>query len=125
MIGWLKAVFGAGDEEVGPQEAVRRMNQGALLVDVREPGEFAGGHAPGALSVPLGRVRGQGAAAIDGLGPSADVQEILLVCHSGMRSRTARSALASDARRRYVNVSGGMAAWAAAGLPVLRGEDAR
>ena len=121
MIGWLKGLFGAGGEDIGPQEAVRRINQGAVLVDVREPGEFAGGHAPGAVPLPLGRIRAQGAAAIDALGLVADTPEILLVCHSGMRSRAARAALASDTRRRYVNVSGGMAAWAAAGLPLVNG----
>ena len=120
MIAWLKGLFGAGGEDVGPQEAVRRINQGALLVDVREPGEFAGCQAPGAVSLPLGRIRAQGAAAIDALGPEADAQEILLVCHSGMRSRAARAALAADTRRRYVNVSGGMSAWAAAGLPLIQ-----
>ena len=78
--------------------------------------------APGAVPLPLGRIRAQGAAAIDALGVVAtDASEILLVCHSGMRSRTARAVLASDARRRYVNVSGGMAAWAAAGLPMIQG----
>ena len=49
MIGWLKGLFGGGGEDIGPQEAVRRINQGALLVDVREPDEFSRGHAPGAL----------------------------------------------------------------------------
>lgn len=121
MIGWLKGLFGAGGGDVGPQEAVRRINEGAVLVDVREPGEFASGHVPGAVSLPLGRIRAQGPAAIDGLGRVAEAPEILLVCHSGMRSRAARAALASDTRRRYVNVSGGMVAWAAAGLPLSHG----
>ena len=121
MIGWLKGLFGGGGEDIGPQEAVRRINQGALLVDVREPDEFSRGHAPGARPVPLGQIRSRGAAAIDALGLPADALEILLVCHSGMRSRAARSALAADTRRRYVNVSGGMAAWAAAGLPLIHG----
>ena len=124
MIGWLKTLLGAGGEDVGPQEAVRRMNQGAVLVDVREPGEFAGGHALGALPLPLGRIRSQGPASLDSLGLPADTREVLLVCHSGMRSRAARAMLAADTRRRYVNVSGGMAAWTAAGLPLRRGATA-
>ena len=37
---WL--TFG---QQVGPREAVQRINLGAVLVDVREPGEFAAGHA--------------------------------------------------------------------------------
>ena len=121
MISWLKAMFGSGGEDVGPQEAVHRMNQGAALVDVREPGEFAGGHAPGALPLPLGRIRDQGPRSLEALRLPPGAQEILLVCQSGMRSRAARAMLAVDTGRRYVNVSGGMAAWVAAGLPVRRG----
>ena len=121
MIGWLKGVFAAG-EDIAPQEAARRIGRGAVLVDVREPDEFAGGHAPGAVPLPLGRIRAGGATAIDALGLDGDAAEILLVCHGGTRSRMARAVLAADGRRRYVNVSGGMAAWAAAGLPMVQGQ---
>jgi len=44
-------------------------------------------------------------------------RELLLICHSGMRSRIAQAALAGHPRVRCVNVAGGMQAWAAAGLP--------
>ena len=120
MIGLLKTLFGRAGEQVGPQEAVRRLNAGAVLVDVREPGEYAAGHAPQALRLPLGRIRSEGIAAIDTLGMPEAAAEILLVCQSGMRSRIAQGALSGDPRRRYVNVGGGMAAWAASGLPTTR-----
>lgn len=123
MIGLLKALLGMGGEQVGPREAVQRINRGAVLVDVREPGEFAAGHAAAAVHLPLGRIRAQGAGALDAC-PVPEGAEVLLVCQSGMRSRIAQSSLAKDARRRYVNVDGGMAAWAASGLPVVRGGSA-
>jgi rhodanese-related sulfurtransferase len=68
--------------------------------------------------LPLGLIRANGSAAVDGLGLPENAAEVLLICHSGMRSRMAQGILSADTRRRYVNVSGGMSAWAAQGLPV-------
>lgn len=121
----LRTLLGFGGEQVDPNEAVRRIDQGARLIDVREPGEFSAGHAPGAIHVPLGRVRQNGVAALEAAGLPPDTREILLVCQSGMRSRLAQSVLLRGRHpaRRYLNVRGGMAAWASAGLPVVR--DAR
>jgi len=100
------------DTELAPADAHARQQRGALLVDVREPREWAQGHAPAARHIPLGSLAGQ-------LGGLPGVQEILFICHSG-----ARSDLATDmARARGLdakNVAGGMSAWARAGLPVER-----
>ena len=120
MIGFLKSLFGPSGERIGPQEAVLRMNRGAVLVDVRETGEFKNGHAPSARHVPLGRIRREGVAVIDALRLPQDASEVLLICQSGMRSRMAQSLLSKDASRRYVNVDGGMSAWSGNGLPVER-----
>lgn len=117
MIALFKTMLGFGGEGIGPREAVRRINAGAVLVDVREPGEFAAGHAAMARHVPLDRIRAGGATALQAAGVPVDAGEVLLVCRSGMRSRIAQGALAKDARRRYVNIDGGMAAWTASGLP--------
>ena len=117
MIGILKSMFAASGERISPQEAVQRINRGAVLVDVREPDEFAAGHASGAIHLPLGRIRAQAASAVDALALPESVEEVLLICRSGMRSRVAQDVLSKDARRRYVNVQGGMTAWAASGLP--------
>src|SRR5690606_36818957 len=97
---------------------------GAVLVDVREPGEFAAGHAADAVNLPLGRIRAQGAGALDACSVPEGA-EVLLVCQSRIRSRFAQSSLDKDARRRYVNVDGGMAARADSGLPVVRGGRAK
>lgn len=123
MIGFLKAMLGLGAETVTPREAARRLERGARLVDVRELHEFVAEHAQGALHVPLGRLRTQGARALAAAGLPAATQEVLLVCRSGLRSRIAQSLLVRDAHagRRYVNVSGGMAAWSRAGLAVVGG----
>jgi rhodanese-related sulfurtransferase len=121
MIAFIKALLGLGGESVGPHEAVRRLNDGAVLIDVREPAEFSRARASAARSLPLGQIQVRGTAALDGIAPAANGGEILLICQSGMRSRIARNLLSRDARHRYVNVTGGMSAWMAAGLPFVQG----
>jgi rhodanese-related sulfurtransferase len=80
-----------------------------VLLDVREPEEWRSGHAPGALHIPLGelapdRVTGGG---------------IVVVCRSGNRSGKAAVLLAQSGVA-VRNMSGGMQAWAADGLPVVK-----
>lgn len=97
--------------DVDPAEANRLSTEdGALLLDVREPGEWAAGHAPQATHMPLG--------ALDPDRLPAD-RVVVAVCRSGNRSGAAARRLRSagvDVR----NLAGGMNAWAAAGLPVVR-----
>ena len=104
----------AGVAEVDPQTAVRLIAEGALLIDVREPNEWAAGHSPTARHVPLA-----------GLTPEAlpAGRMIVAVCRSGARSARAAEAL-SKAGIETRNLTGGMTAWAAAGLPVM-GADGR
>lgn len=84
----------------------------AVLLDVREADEFAAGHAPGALHQPLIAL-----AAGAPLPPAATGRTVLALCRSGHRSRRAVELLAQRGVR-ALNVTGGMHAWALAGLPV-------
>lgn len=97
--------------EVDATEGDRLVAAGALLLDVREPDEWAAGHAPAAVHVPLGALAAT--ATDDWAG-----RRVVVICRSGNRSRTATDALLGrgiDA----VNLAGGMRAWEAAGLPVV------
>lgn len=98
-------------EEVRAEEAVLLNEQGAVLLDVRGEDEWAAGHAPGAVHVPLASVA-------QAAGRFAD-EEVLTVCRSGRRSANAAEVLAK-AGVEVRNVAGGMSSWAAAGLPVVR-----
>ena len=82
----------------------------AVLLDVREPDEWAAGHAPGALHIPLGEV----AARVAELPADAP---LYVVCHAGGRSARATAYLVAQGRD-AVNVDGGMSAWAARGRPL-------
>jgi len=85
------------------------------LVDVREPGEHAREHIEGARLVPLAR--------LDAAHVAAESRgRIVLHCASGARSAQAARRLA-DAGIEGVQLSGGLAAWRQAGLPVV--EDRR
>jgi DMSO/TMAO reductase YedYZ molybdopterin-dependent catalytic subunit len=87
------------------------VDAGALLIDVREPGEWQAGHVAQAWLLPMGQV----ARHRDDLPQD---RQIVVVCRSGGRSAAVAEALRAwglDA----VNLSGGMTAWALAGLPVV------
>ena len=92
-----------------PSEAHDRA-EGHVLIDVREPREWSAGHAPGAIHVPLGELRP------DRL-PAG--KRLLCICRSGARSSKAVAAL-REAGYDAVNVDGGMRAWHARGLPIVR-----
>jgi rhodanese-related sulfurtransferase len=80
------------------------IQDGARLIDVRSPGEFAAGHLPGALNVPLGEIGSRA----DLLGPKD--APIILYCASGTRSAVARSTLT---RRGFTQIFhlGAMSRW--------------
>jgi len=97
--------------EVGARAAAALLDAGALLLDVREPGEWQAGHVAQALLLPMGQVARH-------RDDFPQDRRIVVVCRSGGRSAAVAEALRTwgfDA----VNLSGGMTAWALAGLPVL------
>jgi rhodanese-related sulfurtransferase len=99
--------------DVEPLVADELARHGAMLLDVREPDEFAAGHAPGAVLIPVGDLEGRLA--------ELDADDIVCVCRTGARSAAAAELL----RRSGIaarNLLGGMHAWAAEGLPVTNSE---
>ena len=104
----------SGGDEVEVGQVGELLGSGAALLDVREPYEWDAGHAPQADHVPMGLL------SLDGL-PAG--RPLLVVCHLGVRSAAVVEAL-REAGVEAVNVAGGMAAWSAAGLPVVTGTGA-
>lgn len=98
-------------QQITPQDAADRIESGALLLDVREPDEWAAGHAPGAKHVPLGELN----ARVDELPKD---RPIVAICRVGGRSGKATEALVASGYD-VVNLDGGMQAWDAAGQPVV------
>jgi phage shock protein E len=83
--------------DISVDGAAGKLAEGAVLIDVRTPGEFASGAAPGAVNIPLDEIQ----ARISEVVPDKD-KPIVLYCHSG-----ARAAVAAKTLRRagYANVS--------------------
>lgn len=93
--------------QVDPEEAIARVAQGAVLLDVRELNEWDLGHAPDARLLPLSELQARvSELPID--------QPVLIICHSGMRSMRATAFLRSEGVD-AINVIGGMVAWAQVG----------
>lgn len=92
-------------------QAAAMVQDGAILLDVREPHEWQAGHAPKARHIPLGQLPHR----------ARDLPTntpIVTVCRSGNRSARAAGFLAETGRNAS-NLTGGMHAWARTGLPVV------
>jgi len=87
--------------------------QSATFVDVREPEEWAEGHIPGALHIPLGDLARR-AAEVPAEG------RIITVCRGGVRSLEAVDILHAAGRRDVTSLAGGMLDWSKAGRDIER-----
>ncbi len=83
------------------------------VVDVRTPQEFAEGHVPGAINIPVDTISSR----LSELASHKE-GELYLICRSGARSARAQGVLASAGFAHPINVTGGTLAWISAGYPV-------
>ena len=105
----------SGGQSVGPTDAVRLMNQGALLVDVRSAAEFDAGHIIDARHIPHDDVAG----AAETLKRFKD-KVVITCCESGLRSAAAARTLRTQGFSKVVNLRGGLQGWRAENLPLVR-----
>jgi rhodanese-related sulfurtransferase len=112
----LAAVFGPQVPGVTPTDVAAE----AYLLDVREPDEWATGHAPGAHHLPMNQVPARMAEV------PADA-DVVVVCRSGGRSGQVVSYLIGNGWDNVRNLDGGMQSWAAAGRAMVseNGQPAR
>ncbi len=105
--------FRAG-REVGVVEAVRLINRkDALVIDVRDTGEYEAGHIAGARHVPEKQL----AERLKELEKFKD-RPLIVVCRIGTRSAAAVQVLRRSGFNEAVNLSGGIGAWEQAGMPL-------
>jgi rhodanese-related sulfurtransferase len=105
---------------VDVKQGAALQSRGALLLDVREPDEYAQGHAPGSTLIPLGQLE-QRLNEITGY----KNKPVAVICRSGRRSAQAAKLLDQAGFSAVSNVEGGMLAWQKAGLPVVTGSASR
>lgn len=107
---------GAGEIEIEPAQAWSRLQARALLVDVREDDERAGGMPDRAIGLPCARI-----AELAELLAADRSREVMLICASGQRSLRAREQLIGLGLANVVSIRGGFQHWQAQGLPVAAG----
>jgi len=90
-----------------------RASGAAQILDVREPDEWAEGHIPGAVHIPLGSLPAR-------TGELDSSVSVIVVCRSGVRSLTGADILLKAGFDDAKSLAGGMLDWAAAGQPIER-----
>jgi rhodanese-related sulfurtransferase len=111
---WAMLTVTAPVAEVGVEELAARP-AGAFLLDVREPEEYAHGHAPGAISIPQADLATR-------LAEVPRDRPVFVICQGGVRSLRAAQFLKQVGIADVVSVRGGTEAWRQAGKPVDFGD---
>jgi len=119
LIGWMLwqrmiAPKLSGVKSISALTYMQMRNEPHTLLDVRQPGEWASGHAKDATHMPLGEVA-------ERMHELPKEKPVVVICASGNRSAMAATALAKAGFDTVYNFSGGMGAWQGGGLPVSSG----
>ena len=107
-------IQGAVSTGLSANDAVQLINrEKAVVVDVCEPAEYAGGHIVGSKNIPLGDLQAKLAGAVKNKS-----LPLILVCQSGARSARAVATAKTLGFEQAQSLGGGLAAWKSANLPV-------
>lgn len=113
---FLRSLFGTVTRHRAIDCVARVRNGTAILIDVREPSEWAEGVADRAVLLPLGDLMGPRATWTPFLGAHRD-RELLLYCRAGVRSGMAARTLAREGFR--AANAGSLKEWSDAGWPII------
>ena len=105
-----------GVKDVTPNEALQLINdQEALVVDLRDNGEFKAGHIPNARNIPLGSLESR-------LNELERFKEkpVIVYCRAGVSSSSACGLLKKNGFKWVNSLSGGLSAWQGASLPTSK-----
>lgn len=108
-----------GKASVSPQDMVRLMNQGALLIDLRPLEQYSAGHVGGARQMSGEQIL----QAADTLKKYKE-KAVVVYDDTGSLSASAVRQLAAQGFTKAFNLRGGLAAWRTENLPLTRGEKA-
>jgi rhodanese-related sulfurtransferase len=100
--------------EISVTELEKLIAAGSLVIDVRETDEFAAGHVPTAVSIPLSTVQ-------DRVDEFRHQGTVYVICQVGGRSMRACQYLADFDINNLVNIAGGTTGWIALGNDVITG----
>lgn len=121
LVAWSAVMFyelrlrGQGATHVSAADAVRLINKGALVIDVRKADEYAAGHIVNAKNVGLDRLQ-QGDDAVN----KQKNKILLAVCADGSTSGRAAGLLRKAGYENAFSLKGGVAGWKADNLPLVK-----
>ncbi len=102
-----------GSKEIGTLEATRLMNDGsALVLDIRDNGEFNGGRIPKSKNIPLSEIEKR----VDEITRFKD-KPVIVTCSTGTRAGSGVRALKALGFTNVYQLEGGLGAWRQAHLP--------
>ena len=108
--------LGQGSTAVTPNDAIRMMNEGAVVVDLRPANQFKDGHIAGARNVPGDQIAGD-AKALEKLAGKT----LIMCCDAGSTASAAVRTLGRAGFKNVFSLRGGLAAWRTDNLPVVKG----
>lgn len=116
VIAWELRTRSGEFAAISPQEAIRLMNQNALVLDIRKADEFQAGHLTGARHLSSDQI----------LTASETMKKykekpVLVYCGNGSLGASAARQLAAQGFTKAVNLRGGIAGWLAENLPLVKG----
>lgn len=100
--------------EISVDEAAVKRDQGAFILDVRQPEEWQEYHIPGSTLIPLDQLANR-------LNEIPKDQEVVVVCRSGNRSREGRDILLDQNFSTVTSMAGGLREWSAKGYETVTG----
>lgn len=101
--------------EISVEQANAKRDQGAFILDVRQPEEWEQVHIPNATLIPLDQLSSR-------LAEVPQDQEIVVVCRSGNRSAQGRDILLGAGYKQVTSMAGGVTEWQKQGLPTASGQ---
>jgi rhodanese-related sulfurtransferase len=101
--------------EINTAMAYEMFEEGAYMLDVRNPDEWVEYHVDGATLIPLPELEGR-------VNEVPRDQEIIVICNSGNRSQVARDILLEAGFTNVTSIAGGIQGWMSAGHDFVRGE---
>lgn len=113
---FIRNEMSRGGAAVSAQELVQLVNnEGAVVVDLRDKGEFEAGHIVDAINIPFANIE----ARVDELSKYKD-KPIVLACKMGQHSGSAGTQLRKAGFERVSRLRGGIADWRSQNLPVVK-----
>jgi rhodanese-related sulfurtransferase len=104
-----------GQVQVGPADAVRLMNAGAVVIDVRSADDFQKGHIVNARNVEIGQI-----GADHPVLKKAKSKVLITVCDNGIVSNRAAALLRKAGFEKVFSLKGGLNGWRADNLPLVK-----